>query len=76
MVNMTSYWDAYKLDIPMQRLMAMAMMMMSSERKPPSMPKSHNESHTVIADCGFHRYHCVRTRQRATLGTSYECEIG
>jgi hypothetical protein len=42
---MTGYWDAYKLDIPMQWHMAMAMamamaiamVMMSSKRKPPSM---------------------------------------
>jgi len=58
---MTGYWNAYKLDIPMQwpMAMAMAMMMMSSERKPPSMPKSQDETHTMIADCGFHRDYCV-----------------
>jgi hypothetical protein len=34
MVSMTGYWDAYKLDIPMQWLMAMATVMaiVSSER--------------------------------------------
>jgi hypothetical protein len=54
MVSMTSYWDAYKLDIPMVMAMAMvmqmAMMMMLSERKPPSMPSSQGEAHTVIGD--------------------------
>jgi hypothetical protein len=30
--------------------MAMAMAMMSSERKPPSMPKSRDETHTIIGD--------------------------
>jgi hypothetical protein len=50
MVSMTSYWNAYKLDIPMERQMAMAMAMIriSSERKPPSMPLSHDEDHTMI----------------------------
>jgi hypothetical protein len=46
MVSMTGYWNAYKLDIPM----AMAMVMMSSERKPPSMPPSQDETHTMIGD--------------------------
>jgi len=59
MVSMTGYWDAYKLDIPMARAMAMAMAMMSSERKPPWLPKSQDETHTMIADCGFHRDYCV-----------------
>jgi hypothetical protein len=68
MVSMTRYWDAYKLDIPMQLPMAMAMgmgmemammRMMSSERKPPSMPPSQDEAHTIIADCGFHQDYCV-----------------
>jgi hypothetical protein len=45
---MTGYWDAYKLDIPMA--MAMAMVMMSSERKPPSLPPSQDETHTMIGD--------------------------
>jgi len=49
MVSMTSYWDAYKLDIPMQWPMAMAMIN-SSERKPPSMPPSQHEAHTMIGD--------------------------
>jgi hypothetical protein len=30
--------------------MAMAMVMMSNERKPPSMPPSHDEAHTRIGD--------------------------
>jgi hypothetical protein len=52
---MTRYWDAYKLDIPIQLPMAMAMvmamaMMNSSERKPPSMHPSQDEAHTVIGD--------------------------
>jgi hypothetical protein len=47
---MTGYWNAYKLDIPMQMAMAMAMMMISSERKPPSMPPSQDEAHTMIGD--------------------------
>jgi hypothetical protein len=45
---MTGYWDTYKLDIPMQ--LAMAMAMTSSERKPPSMPPSQDEAHTMIGD--------------------------
>jgi len=49
-VSMTGYWNAYKLDIPMQSPMAMAMAMMSSERNPPSMPPSQDEAHTMIAD--------------------------
>jgi hypothetical protein len=53
---MTSYWDAYKLDIPMHwhmgmaMAMAIAMAMMSSKRKPPSMPPSPDKAHTVIGD--------------------------
>jgi hypothetical protein len=55
MVSMTHYWDAYKLDIPIQLPMAMAMviataMMNSSERKPPSMQPSQDEAHTIIGD--------------------------
>jgi hypothetical protein len=52
MVSMTGYWNAYKLDIPMQwaMAMAMAMVMMSSERKPPSLPPSQNETHSMIGD--------------------------
>jgi len=52
MVSMTGYWDAYKLDIPMQlaMAMAMAMAMMSCERKPPSTPPSQDEAHTMIVD--------------------------
>jgi len=46
MVSMTGYWNAYKLDIPM----AMAMVMMSSERHPPSIPPSQDETHTIIGD--------------------------
>jgi hypothetical protein len=53
-VSMTGYWDAYKVDIPMQLpmaiAMAMAMVMMSSERKPLSMPLSQDEAHTIIGD--------------------------
>ena len=60
-MSMTRYWNAYKLDIPMQlpMAMAMAMAMMSSEQKPPSMPPSQDEAHTMIADCGFHQDYCV-----------------
>jgi len=51
---MTGYWNAYKLDIPMQLPMAMAMAMTmamtSSEWKPPSMPPSPDEAHTMIGD--------------------------
>jgi len=49
---MTGYWNAYKLDIPTQRPMAMAMaiMMISSEWKPPSMPPSQDEAHTISGD--------------------------
>jgi hypothetical protein len=54
MVSMTGYWNAYKLDIPMQSPMAMPMAMlmamMSSERKPPLMPPSQDEAHTKIVD--------------------------
>ena len=52
MVSMTGYWDAYKLDIPKQlpMVMVIAMAMMSSKRKPPSMPPSQDEAHTVIGD--------------------------
>jgi len=57
MVSMIGYWDAYKLDMPMQLPMAMAMamamataMMNSSERKPPSMQPNQNEAHTMIGD--------------------------
>jgi len=45
-VSITGYWNAYKLDIPMQSPMAM----MSMERKPPSMPPSQDEAHTMIGD--------------------------
>jgi len=45
---MTGYWDTYKLDIPMP--LAMVKVMMSSERKPPSMPPSQDVAHTMIAD--------------------------
>jgi hypothetical protein len=53
---MTGYWDAYMLDIPMQWPMAMAMAramamaMMSSQRKPPPMPLSQYDDHTMIGD--------------------------
>jgi len=58
MVSMTRYWDAYKLDILMQLPMAMAMAMvmemamrmMIRERKPPSMPPSQDEAHSMIGD--------------------------
>jgi len=50
MVSMPGYWNAYKLDIPMQLPMAMAMMMISSERKLPSMTPSQDEAHTMIGD--------------------------
>jgi hypothetical protein len=49
-VSMTGYWDAYKLDIPMLSPMAMALAMMSSKRKPPSMPPSQDEADTEIGD--------------------------
>jgi len=47
-VNMTSYWNAYKLDIPMQWPMAKAMM--SVERKPSSSLPSRDGTHTMIVD--------------------------
>jgi hypothetical protein len=60
MVSMTGYWNAYKLDIPMQLPMAMAMAMamamvmamamLSCERKPPSTAPSQDEAHTMIGD--------------------------
>ena len=50
MVSMTGYWNDYKLDIPMQSPMAMAMAMMSSAWKPPSMPPSQDDAHTMIGD--------------------------
>jgi hypothetical protein len=59
-MSMTGYWNAYKLDIPMQLLMAMAIViamalamaivMISSEPKPPSMPPSQDEPHAMIGD--------------------------
>jgi len=49
MVSMTGYWNAYKLDIPIQWLMTMVITK-SSERKPPSMPPSQAEAHTMIGD--------------------------
>jgi hypothetical protein len=50
MVSMTGYWNAYKLDIPMQSPMAMPMAMMSSEQKPPLMSPSQNEAYTINGD--------------------------
>ena len=49
-VSMTCHWDAYKLDIPMQLSMVMAMAMPGRERKPPSMTWSHDETHSMIRD--------------------------
>jgi len=43
-VSMTGYWDAYKLHIPV------AMMMISSEQNPPSMPPRQDEAHTRLGD--------------------------
>jgi len=43
---MTCYWNVYKLDTPMKSPKAM----MSSERKPPTMPPSQNEVHSIIGD--------------------------
>jgi len=52
MVSMNGYWNAYTLDIPMQKPMAIAMTMMiiSSERKPPSMPLSQDGAHNMIGN--------------------------
>ena len=52
MVDMTGYWNAYKLDIPMQWTMVIAMTMVirSSEWKPPSMPLSQDKADAMIAD--------------------------
>ena len=52
---MTGYWDAYKVNIPMQLPIMMALVMAmaminSSERKPPSMQPSQDEAHTKIGD--------------------------
>jgi len=51
---MTSYWDAYKLEIPMQWAMAMVMAMaivtVTSEWKPPSILPSQDKAHTMIGD--------------------------
>jgi hypothetical protein len=49
-VIVTGYWNAYKLDIPMQCAMAMAMVVMNSERKPPLMLPSLDETHSIIGD--------------------------
>jgi len=49
-VSMTGYWNAYKLAIPMQSPIVMEMAMMSRQRKPPSMPPSQDEAHTMIGD--------------------------
>jgi hypothetical protein len=38
------------MQLPMAMAMAMAMAMMSSERKPPSMPPSQDEAHTMIGN--------------------------
>jgi predicted amidohydrolase len=54
MVSMTGYWNAYKINIPMQLLLAMAMAiamaMMGCERKPASMPPSQDEANTTVGD--------------------------
>jgi len=47
---MTSPWNTYKLDTPMAMALAMVMAMMSSERKPPSMPKSQDNTYAMIRD--------------------------
>jgi len=47
-VSMTGYWDAYKLDIP--KAIAMAMVMVTSERKPPSILPSQDEALAMIGD--------------------------
>jgi len=50
MVSMTGYWNAYKLDIPMQSPMAMVMVMVTSEWKSPSILPSQDEAHAMIGD--------------------------
>jgi len=50
MFSMTGYRNACELDIRMQWLLAMAMVMMSSEGPPPSKLPSDDEAYTVIAD--------------------------
>jgi len=57
MVRMIGYWNAYKLDIPMQLLMVMAMvqataMMNTSEQNPLSMQPSKDEAHIVTGGVG------------------------
>jgi len=53
MVSMTGYWNTYKLDIPMQLPLAMAMM--GCERKPPLTPPSRGWHYGWL----FHRDYCV-----------------
>jgi hypothetical protein len=69
-VSMTSYWNAYKLDIPMQSPMAM----MSSEQKPPSRQPCQDKAHTMIAD--FTKIAVSNSDNDLHLVPKYECEIG
>jgi hypothetical protein len=61
MVSMTGYPNADKFDIPM--VMAMEMMMMSSERMPPlTLPSQYHAAKSKqhsYNDWGFHQDYCV-----------------
>jgi len=50
MLSVTDYWNADKLDIRMQSQIGMAISMMSSERKPPSMPPSQDVAQSIYQD--------------------------
>jgi hypothetical protein len=67
---MTSYWIAYKLDIPMQWPMAM----MRYERKPPLRQPSQDEANTIIGD--FTEINVSNSDNDLHLVPRHECEIG
>lgn len=51
-MSITGYWDPYKLDMPMQwpMVVAMVMVIMSSTPQPPWMQPSQDTAHTMIGD--------------------------
>ena len=75
---MTSYWDAGKLDIPMQLPMvipiAMAMVVMSTEQKPLMIAPAYNDTHTMIGD--FTNMTACNSNDDLHFGTSYEFVVG
>jgi len=75
-VSMTRYWDSYRLDCPMQWPRAMAIVMMSSEKKPPFLPPRHGEAHTMLGDViavsvchSYNDLHWVRVTTSRLNGT-------